>query len=81
MKTLTLTCDLGGSLTKAIVKEYPREKGVSMTMGSAIANLSKKSVEGKFSDIPIESGIWVAYKHEYFVLGNLAVKEFAGTSP
>ena len=80
MKTLTLTCDLGGSLTKAIVKEYPREKGVSMTMGSAIANLSKKSVEGRFSDIPIESGIWVAYKHEYFVLGDLAVKEFAGTS-
>lgn len=80
MKTLTLTCDLGGSLTKAIVKEYPREKSVSITMGSAIANLSRKSVEGKFSDIPIESGIWVAYKNEYFVVGDLAVKEFAGTN-
>lgn len=80
MKTLTLTCDLGGSLTKAIVKEYPREKSASMTMGSAIADVGRKSVEGKFSDIPIESGIWVAYKSEYFVLGDLAVREFAGTS-
>lgn len=80
MLELVLTCDLGGSLTKAIVKEYPKSVSKSIVMGSAIADVGKKSVENQFENIPIESGIWVGYNKEYFVLGALAVEQFAGTN-
>ena len=80
MLELALTCDLGGSLTKAIVKKYPKLPSRSMVMGSAIADVAKKSVDGKFEDIPSSTGIWIGYKKEYFALGDLAISEFAGTN-
>lgn len=78
---LVLTCDLGGSLSRAIAQVYPSGVPELLVMSPEVADVNFDSVK----HIQIEAGVndsaWVGLQQEYYTLGTLAKNNFAGTTP
>ncbi|WP_026730822.1 ParM/StbA family protein [Fischerella sp. PCC 9605] len=77
---LAITCDLGGSLTKAIAQVYPSGIPELMTMSPQVADVEKESVTGISVDRNAVDSAWVGIAGEYYVLGSLSKTMFAGTA-
>ncbi|MBE9053751.1 ParM/StbA family protein [Nostocales cyanobacterium LEGE 11386] len=74
---LVLTCDLGGSQTKAIAQVYPDGVPIVLAMSPEVADVGKGSIERLKQQ---SNTTWVGLGEEYYVLGELAKSMFAGTA-
>ncbi|MCC2692830.1 ParM/StbA family protein [Nodularia sp. LEGE 04288] len=79
---LVLTCDLGGSQTKAIAQIYPDGIPIVLAMSPEVADVSQGSIERLIQQNQFFHGnnAWVGLGEEYYVLGELAKTMFAGTA-
>lgn len=77
---LILTADLGGSSTKAIGQIYPTGVPFVLRMSPEVADVGVASTKHLSADVlPLDSA-WVGIGDEYYVLGSIAKREFAGTA-
>ncbi|GAX38831.1 ParM/StbA family protein [Nodularia sp. NIES-3585] len=79
---IVLTCDLGGSQTKAIAQVYPDGVPIVLAMSPEVADVGKGSIERLKQQNQFFHGntAWVGWREEYYVLGELAKSMFAGTA-
>ncbi|MCG6138385.1 MAG: ParM/StbA family protein [Nostoc sp. LLA-1] len=77
VKKLVLTCDLGGSQTKAIAQVYPDGIPIVLAISPEVADVGKGSIERLKQQ---SNATWVGWLEEYYVLGELAKSMFAGTA-
>ncbi|MEA5515743.1 ParM/StbA family protein [Nodularia sp. UHCC 0506] len=79
---LVLTCDLGGSQTKAIAQVYPDGIPIVLAMSPEVADVTKGSIERLSHQNQVFQGntTWLGIGEEYYILGTLAKTMFAGTA-
>lgn len=78
---LVLTCDLGGSLSRAIAQVYPSGVPELLVMSPEVADVNPNSVKHLQIEAGANDSAWIGLEQEYYVLGTLAKNNFAGTTP
>lgn len=78
---LVITCDLGGSLSRAIAQLYPDGVPSVIVMSPEVADVSQGSLKHIQIDKEATDSAWVGLGNEYYVLGTLAKNNFAGITP
>ncbi|AUB44214.1 hypothetical protein COO91_10437 (plasmid) [Nostoc flagelliforme CCNUN1] len=78
---LVLTCDLGGSLSRAVAQVYPDAVPELIAMSPEVADVSKDSIKHLLVEAGVNDSAWVGLGEEYYALGTLARNNFAGTTP
>ncbi|MBW4689939.1 MAG: ParM/StbA family protein [Komarekiella atlantica HA4396-MV6] len=78
---LVLTCDLGGSLSRAVAQVYPDAVPELIVMSPEVADVSIDSIKHLQIEAGVNDSAWVGLGEEYYALGTLARTNFAGTTP
>lgn len=75
---LVLTCDLGGSLSRAIAQVYPDGVPELIIMSPEVADVSRDSLKHVQIEPTATDSAWVGLGDDYYALGTLARNNFAG---